>query len=68
MRTRARLTELRRLKLDDVQATLQGYLTVLSLPILQPCLCSAQLLISVDRHTGIFLGLATLFLAKPFFL
>ena len=29
---------------------------VLSLPILQPCLRSKQLLILVDPHTGIFLA------------
>ena len=71
VRTRARLAELRaevqrRLKLGDVEATLHGSPAVLSVPILQPCLRSEQLLISVDTHTGIFLAHVPQYPANPF--
>ena len=71
VRTRARLTELRtevqrRLRLGDVEATLHGSPAVLSIPILQPCLRSEQLLISVDTHTGIFLAHVPQYPANPF--
>ncbi len=57
VRTRHRLGELkqevqRRLSLGDVEATLHGSPALLSVPILQPCLRSEQLLVSVDTHTG----------------
>ncbi len=38
------------------QATLHGSPALLSVPILQPCLRSEQLLVSVDTHTGVFLA------------
>ena len=71
VRTRARLTELRtevqrRLGLGDVEATLHGSPAVLSIPILQPCLRSEQLLISVDTHTGIFLAHVPQYPTNPF--
>ena len=71
VRTRARLTELRtevqrRLKLGDVEATLHGSPAVLSVPILQPCLRSEQLLISVDTHTGVFLAHVPQYPTNPF--
>lgn len=42
------------LDLGDVEASLHGSPAVLSIPILQPCLRSEQLLITIDTHTGIF--------------
>merc|ERR1719266_3216886 len=71
VRTRARLTELRtevqrRLKLGDVEATLHGSPAVLSVPILQPCLRSEQLLISVDTHSGSFLAHVPQYENNPF--
>ena len=61
VRTKRRLFELkkeiqRRLNLGDVEATLHGSPAVLSVPILQPCLRSEQLLVTIDTHTGIFLA------------
>ncbi len=61
VRTRHKLGELkreveRRLSLGDVEATLHGSPALLSVPILQPCLRSEQLMISVDTHTGVFLA------------
>jgi len=71
VRTRARLTELKtkvqqRLKLGGVEATLHGSPAVLSIPILQPCLRSEQLLVSVDTHTGNFLSHVPQYPANPF--
>ena len=71
VRTRARLTELKtlvqkRLKLGGVEATLHGSPAVLSIPILQPCLRSEQLLVSVDTHTGIFLAHVPQYPTNPF--
>ena len=42
------------LDLGDVEASLHGSPAVLSVPILQPCLRSEQLLITIDTHTGVF--------------
>jgi len=39
-----------------VEATLHGSPALLSVPILQPCLRSEQLVISVDTHSGVFLA------------
>ena len=71
VRTRARLTELKatvqqRLKLGGVEAGLHGSPAVLSIPILQPCLRSEQLLVSVDTHTGIFLAHVPQYPNNPF--
>jgi len=71
VRTRARLTELKasvqqRLKLGGVEATLYGSPAVLCIPILQPCLRSEQLLVSVDTHTGNFLAHVPQYLSNPF--
>ena len=71
VRTRARLTELKttvqeRLKLGGVEASLHGSPAVLSIPILQPCLRSEQLLVSVDTHTGIFLAHVPQYPNNPF--
>ncbi len=58
VRTRARLTDLkadvqeRLLKGSDIEATLHGTPPVLSIPILQPCLRSELLLVTIDTHTG----------------
>lgn len=61
VRTKSRLGDLkqevqRRLNLGDVEATLHGSPAVLSIPILQPCLRSEQLLVTIDTHTGVFLA------------
>ena len=71
VRTRARLTDLKttvqeRLKLGGVEASLHGSPAVLSVPILQPCLRSEQLLVSVDTHTGIFLAHVPQYPNNPF--
>jgi len=71
VRTRSRLTELRtevqrRLGLGDVEATLHGSPAVLSIPILQPCLRSEQLLVAVDTHTGIFLAHVPQYPTNPY--
>ena len=71
VRTRARLTDLKatvqeRLKLGGVEASLHGSPAVLSVPILQPCLRSEQLLVSVDTHTGIFLAHVPQYPSNPF--
>ena len=44
----------RLLKGSDIEANLQGTPPVLSIPILQPCLRSEQLLVTIDTHTGVF--------------
>ena len=64
---RERLTELQRLRPGDVEAMLQDSPAVLSLPILQTCLRSEQLLITVDPHMGIFLDRLPQFPANSFF-
>jgi len=61
IRTKALLKELkeeveRRLDLGDVEASLHGSPALLSVPILQPCLRSELLVVSVDTHTGVFLA------------
>lgn len=71
VRTRARLTDLKatvqdRLKLGGVEAQLHGSPAVLSIPILQPCLRSEQLLVSVDTHTGKFLAHVPQYPNNPF--
>jgi mediator of RNA polymerase II transcription subunit 14 len=71
VRTRARLTELqaevqRRFGLGDAGSTLHGSPAVLAIPILQPCLRSEQLLVSVDTHTGMFLAHVPQYPANPF--
>ena len=71
VRTRARLTDLKntvqeRLRLGGVEASLHGSPAVLSVPILQPCLRSEQLLVSVDTHTGIFLAHVPQYPNNPF--
>jgi mediator of RNA polymerase II transcription subunit 14 len=71
IRTRARLADLRddlqqRLGLGDVEPTLHGSPAVLSIPILQPCLRSEQLLISVDTHSGSFLAHVPQYENNPF--
>ena len=71
VRTRARLTELKttvqeRLRLGGVDFGLKGSPAVLSIPILQPCLRSEQLLVSVDTHTGIFLAHVPQYSSNPF--
>ena len=62
-----RLTELQRLRPGDMEAMLHDSLAILSLPILQPCLRSEQLLIPVDPHKGIFLNHLPQFPANSFF-
>ena len=71
IRTRARLADLRddlrqRLGLGDVEPTLHGSPAVLSIPILQPCLRSEQLLVSVDTHSGNFLAHVPQYESNPF--
>ena len=71
VRTRARLGDLKtkvqeRLRLGGVEASLHGSPAVLSIPILQPCLRSEQLLVSVDTHTGIFLAHVPQYPNNPF--
>lgn len=62
VRTRARLMDLkaevqeRLLKGSDIEATLHGTPPVLSIPILQPCLRSELLLVTIDTHTGVFMA------------
>ena len=64
VRTRARLLDLksdiqdRLLKGSDIEANLHGTPPVLSIPILQPCLRSELLLVTIDTHTG---NLSTIF-------
>ena len=61
------LTDLQEiLKLGGVEASLHGSPAVLSVPILQPCLRSEQLLVSVDTHTGIFLAHVPQYPSNPF--
>uniref|UniRef100_A0A0K2TAA1 Mediator of RNA polymerase II transcription subunit 14 n=1 Tax=Lepeophtheirus salmonis TaxID=72036 RepID=A0A0K2TAA1_LEPSM len=60
VRTKSRLRALKtdiekRLKLNDGHASLHGSPAILSVPILQPCLRSEQLIIAIDTHSGIFL-------------
>ena len=50
-----------------MEAMLHDTPAVLSLPILQPCLCSEQLLIIMDPHMGIFLDHLPQFPANSFF-
>ena len=71
LRTKTRLGELRddlksRLNLGDVEPTLHGSPAVLSIPILEYCLRSEQLLITVDTHTGVFLAQVYLYENNPF--
>ena len=61
VRTRSRLSDLksevqdRLLKGSDIEATLHGTPPVLSIPILQPCLRSELLLVTIDTHTGVYM-------------
>lgn len=71
VRTRSRLNELKkdlekRLNLGDVEASLHGSPAVLSVPILEKCLRSEQLLVTVDTHTGIFLAHVPQYEENPF--
>lgn len=71
VRTKSRLNELKkdiqsRLKLRDLEATLHGSPAVLSIPILEKCLRSEQLLVTVDTHTGIFLAHVPQYENNPF--
>eukprot|EP00095_Tigriopus_kingsejongensis_P000362 snap_masked-scaffold319_size207808-processed-gene-0.2 protein:Tk00362 transcript:snap_masked-scaffold319_size207808-processed-gene-0.2-mRNA-1 annotation:"mediator of rna polymerase ii transcription subunit 14" len=71
VRTKQRLNELKkdiqsRLKLRDLEATLHGSPAVLSIPILEKCLRSEQLLVTVDTHTGIFLAHVPQYEENPF--
>ena len=70
VRTRQRLAELKedlktRLNLGDLEPTLHGSPAVLSIPILEYCLRSEQLLITVDTHTGVFLASVSLYEDNP---
>ena len=62
VRTRARLLDLkneiqeRLLKGSDNEASLHGSPPVLSIPILQYCLKSELLLVTIDTHTGVFMA------------
>ena len=62
VRTRARLQDLkteiqeRLLKGSDNEASLHGTPPVLSIPILQYCLKSELLLVTIDTHTGVFMA------------
>ena len=40
--------------IDNFVCILLGTPPVLSIPILQPCLRSEQLLVTIDTHTGVF--------------
>ena len=71
VRTRQRLAELKadlkkRLNLGDLEPTLHGSPAVLSIPILEYCLRSEQLLITVDTHTGVFLASVCLYENNPY--
>lgn len=71
LRTRARLNKLsedihRSLDLGDAKPSLHGSPAVLSVPILQPCLRSEQLLITIDTHTGIFQAHVPQYDTNPF--
>uniref|UniRef100_T1J569 Mediator of RNA polymerase II transcription subunit 14 n=1 Tax=Strigamia maritima TaxID=126957 RepID=T1J569_STRMM len=59
IRTKQRLHELKeeiKPKLGSVEFNIVGSPAVLHIPILQPCLRSEQLLVSIDTHKGIFLA------------
>ena len=45
----------RLLKGSDIEADMKGTPPVLSIPILQPCLRSELLLVTIDTHTGVFM-------------
>ncbi len=72
VRTKARLADLKTevqeklLSGSDIEATLQGTPPVLSIPILQPCLRSELLLITIDTHTGMFLAHVPQYEDNPF--
>ena len=71
VRTRQRLAELnvdlkKRLNLGDLEPTLHGSPAVLSIPILEYCLRSEQLLVTVDTHTGVYLASVCLYESNPY--
>ena len=69
--TRQRLAELnvdlkKRLNLGDLEPTLHGSPAVLSIPILEYCLRSEQLPVTVDTHTGVYLASVCLYESNPY--
>ncbi|KAL1425419.1 hypothetical protein MTO96_019214 [Rhipicephalus appendiculatus] len=60
IRTKQRLSDLRdRLKSflgSSIECPIQGSPAVLQVPLLQPCMQSENLLVTVDTHTGYFLA------------
>ncbi|QQP57449.1 Uncharacterized protein FKW44_002448, partial [Caligus rogercresseyi] len=71
VRTKSRLRDLKteletRLQLRDAQASLHGSPAILSVPILQPCLRSEQLIIAIDTHSGVFLAHVPGYESNPF--
>ncbi|GAB6020174.1 Mediator of RNA polymerase II transcription subunit 14 [Chamberlinius hualienensis] len=70
VRTKLRLNELKEeikeLLQWNIESTVSGSPAVLNVPILQPCLRSEQLLITLDTHLGIFLAHVPQYAEAPF--